>query len=542
MSKALSRTAATPPWDDPVDERDPMRQQPTRWLQSIRDHWLLVVAIVGVALLAAVLYLSSAQKRYSAHAQIVVTPLPVDNTTFLGIGGLIRDSTEAQPVVTAAQLLNAPQVRERASHNLPGNVHATFGVTPLGQSNVIDIQATSSTPQHAQTAANVYAETALGLRKAALQSELAAAISRLQSRLAVAGKGGANAALNGQITAQLAQLNSLVGSPDPTLALLNRAGEPSSYSWPRPKLSLLVALLCGLVVGAIVAVLLDYFDPAAKTPRDLIGPRGPRMVVAVPEVPKRDLPSYARGTLADESEFRDGFRQLRGALMGPRATTSSPSVVAVCSNDRDEGRMMTAVGLAKSLADVGLRVILVDADTRLARASSALLESWPRATFSDALRNPSVLPEAVVPLATNLWFLPAGVDADGPDLVASGRLDDVLDTLREGFDSVVIDAPPFDDGPDGYAFAEAAGTVLVCVRLGHTNREGLHESLRRLEDLGVPPTGIVTVGPTAAGDFRGGSWLRGERPPVPLVGLEERVRAFVATRRGQPGPQSPKYD
>ena len=520
-----------------------MRLQPTRYLQSIRNHWPLVAAIVGVALLAALLYVSTAQKRYSAHAQIVVTPLPVDNTTFLGIGGLIRDSTTAQPVVTAAQLLNAPQVRERASQNLPGNIHATFGVTPLGQSNVIDIQATSSTPRHAQTAANVYAVTALGLRKAALQSELAAAISRLQSRLAVAGKGGANAALNGQITAQLAQLNSLVGSPDPTLALLNRAGEPSSYSWPRPKLSLLVALLCGLVVGAIVAVLLDYFDPAARTPHDLIGARGPRTtVVPVAEVPKRDLPHYARGTLSDESEFRDGFRQLRGALMRPRATPSAPSVVAVCSNGRDEGRMMTAVGLAKALADVGRRVVLVDGDMRLARASSALLESWPRATFGDALRDRHILPEAVVPLAPNLWFLPAGADADGPDLVASARLDDVLDTLREGFDSVVIDAPPFADGPDGYAFAEAAGTVLVCVRLGHTSREGFHESLRRLEDLGVPPAGIVTVGPTPAGDFRGGSWLRGERPPAPLVGLEERVRALVAAHRGPTERQSPKYD
>ena len=203
---------------------------------------------------------------------------------------------------------------------------------------------------------------------------------------------------------------------------------------------------------------------------------------------------------------------------------------------------MTAVGLAKALADAGRRVILVDGDMRLARASSALLESWPRATFGDALRDRHVLPEAVVPLARNLWFLPAGADTDGPDLVASGRLDDVLDTLREGFDSVVIDAPPFEDGPDGYAFAEAARTVLVCVRLGHTNREGFRESLRRLEDLGVPPAGIVTVGDTPADDFRRGSWLRGERPPVPLVGLEERVRAFVAARRGQPGHQSPKYD
>lgn len=530
------------PWSESVDEGGSTPIQPARYLESVRRHWLLVVSVVALAVLAAVLYVGTAQKRYAAHAQIVVTPLPVDNTTFLGIGGLIRDSTASQPVVTAAELLNAPQVRQQTVDRLHPRGSVSFGVTPLGQSNVVDIQATASTPRRAQRAANAYAETALDLRKAALQTELASAISRLQGRLAVAGKNGANAALNAQITQQLAQLNSLVGSPDPTLALLNRAAEPSSYSWPRPKLSYLIALLCGLVLGAIAAVIVDYFDPAAKDPAELREAGGPPTLVWAPDISARDLRRYVNGELPRESELRDAFRRLRGVLMGPRATEPPPPVVAVCSNDDDEGRTTTAVGLAKAIADVDRRVVLVDGDLRRATATSLLLGAPAGASLADVLRSPASLPNALVSLAPNLWFVPAVTDRDGPDLLASERLDDLLEPLREDFDSIVVDAAAFDHGLEGYAFAEVTPTVLVCARLGHTSRWSFGDNLRRLRDLGVVPAGVVAVGDASAGRKARARWTfpEGVGGSDRRARVEELARSLVSSRRARDG--SPGYE
>ena len=509
-----------------------------RYLRSIRDHWLLVIAIVGAALLAAVIYVSTAQKRYTAHAQIVVTPLPADDTTFLGIGGLIRDSTQAQPVVTAAQLLGAPQVRARTEQQLRSPSNVSFAVTPLGQSNVVDLQATSSTPQGAETAANVYAETALRLRKAALQNELAAAISRLQSRLAVTGGAhgnGASSALDAQITQQLAQLNALVGSPDPTLALLNRAAKPSSYSWPRPKLSLLVALLCGLLLGALVAILLDCFDPVAKGAGDLRERDGPQTLVRVPEIRERQLRRYATGALSMESRYRDAFRRLRSVLIGPGAMMMPPSVVAICSTDGDEGRTSTTVGLARALADADKRVVIVDGDMRTAGATSMLIGSPAGAVLSDVLRKPAALPVALVSLAPNLSLVPAIADPDGPDLIASERLERLFDALRADFDIVVIDAAPFDDGPDGYAFAEAARAVLVCARLGHTSRRAVRETVRRLASMRVAAVGIVAVGGKDGYGSGNGWWSRGEAREDRPVTIQESVPSLVPSGVGRDG-------
>src|SRR6185503_6856060 len=79
----------------------------SRHLKTLVEHWLLIVVCVVAAVVATLIYAGTAQKRYEAHAQIVVTPLPSNSTVFLGINSLLRDSTQGEPVVTAAQLLRS---------------------------------------------------------------------------------------------------------------------------------------------------------------------------------------------------------------------------------------------------------------------------------------------------------------------------------------------------------------------------------------------------------------------------------------------------
>jgi len=481
-------------WRD-TDRQEPFEAGPsTRYLSVFGAHWLLIAAVVCVAVAVAAVYVFTAPKRYEAHAQIVVTPLPIDDTTFLGIG-LLHDSTQAQPVVTAAQLIGAPAVRQRVEARVGSKAHS-FSVTPLGQSNVVDVGATASTPQAAAAGANLYARTALSVRESVLQRNLTVEISRLQSRLAsLSGGNPTNRVIAANITQRLAQLNSLVGSTDPTLSLLALASPPTSSSWPRPMLSLLVAIVCGLLLGGLAALFLDRSDPSAKSVDDLRGLPGRHVLARVPDLPERELKRYVGGTSPEEGRYRDSFRRLRSALAAPGGSRNFPSVVTVCSEDRREGRTSTAVGLAKAIADTGRSVVLVDGDMRRATATSVLGASGASGALGDILRYPGELHAALVPIGRgNLSLVPAAADRDGPDLLASERLEHLFDGLREQFEVVVVDAPPLAEGPDGYAFAETADVVLVCARLGHTNRRSLRERLRRFEEIGAPPAGIVVVG------------------------------------------------
>jgi Mrp family chromosome partitioning ATPase len=486
-----------------------------------------------LSVVSAAIYVASAERRYTAHAQIVVNPLPADATDFLGIGGLIRDSAQAAPVVTAAQILDAPQVRHEASAVLGRDAGASFRVTPLGQSNVIDLAATSSSAKRAARAANVYATTALRLRETALQNELNAAISRLQARLAATG-GGANNAVNAQITQRLAQLNSLVGSPDPTLALLGPAAPPTSASSPRTKMSLLVALACGLLLGSLVAILIDRFDRTLRHPADLRRGDGGEPVARVPYLASQDLHRYLTGSLPDAPRHRDAFRLVRSTVNGIAVHGQSPCVVAVCSIGRDEGRTATAVGLAKAYADTDRRVVVVDGDMRRSGATSSLAPGSAPSALPEVVRDGVFLSAALVAVAPNVWLLPAPDDPDGPDVIASGRLERVIGELRERFDVVVVDVPTFGDGPDGYALTGAADAAIVCARLDHTDRIALRDALERVRDFGVAAAVILV---TDAEEVRGArDWVAEARRRASELNLREsllNVRESLSVLRGR---------
>src|SRR5262245_40581266 len=158
-------------------------------LSWLREGWRLVAATVALCVVVALAYSLLAEKRYEAHARVLVTPLPADNTDFLGVNGLLRDSTQGDPAVTAAQVLGSDQVRHAVEATEAG-AHATFDVTPRQQSNTVDIAATASSADAAAAAANAYLDTALQLRNQTLDAEASAAMSRIQSRLTTLAKSG----------------------------------------------------------------------------------------------------------------------------------------------------------------------------------------------------------------------------------------------------------------------------------------------------------------------------------------------------------------
>src|SRR5215216_2412676 len=85
------------------------RQGTARYLQALAQHWPFVIGSVVLAVAAATLYLATAESRYEAHADVLVIPVSLDDETFIGIP-LIRESGEGRSVLTAARLVERPEV------------------------------------------------------------------------------------------------------------------------------------------------------------------------------------------------------------------------------------------------------------------------------------------------------------------------------------------------------------------------------------------------------------------------------------------------
>ena len=102
------------------DAGDSSGRAPISLGATIASNWPLITATVALVVGFALIYSATATKRYEAHAQIVVSPLPANSIDFLGVNTLLRDSTQGDPVVTAAQLLGSSQIRANAKQTAAG--------------------------------------------------------------------------------------------------------------------------------------------------------------------------------------------------------------------------------------------------------------------------------------------------------------------------------------------------------------------------------------------------------------------------------------
>lgn len=467
----------------------------SQYLAALRHHWILIALVVALAVVPTAAYTMSAPKRYDAQADLLVTPIPADDTTFLGISGLLRDSAQGQAVLTAARVADAPAVGEMVKSRLQLAERPEVEVKPVGQSDVVSIVATASSAAAAARIANEYAETVLSLRAAELERQLTATIDHLQVRLgSLSGSGASRQAIARQIRQRIAQLTPLVGADDPTISILSRAVPPTSASWPRPTLSVLVALVCSLLVGAAIALALEVLNPVIKDEDELLFVQRRPILARLPRVPQVEVRRFLarRGELS--RDLHEAYRMLRGGLYAAGPSGTFPKVILVASAGPEEGKTVTSISLADAIARTGTSVILVDGDLRNPMLGAVYGVSAGRGGLPDLLRGTAKPEMTLVPSPSpNLRLLLSTPDPEVIDLVQQDRVASVLARLQEHADVIVIDSSPLGEFADSYAFASAAEAVIICVRLGRTNRQKLSDLLRRFAQRRIVPAGFVVI-------------------------------------------------
>lgn len=312
-----------------------------------------------------------------------------------------------------------------------------------------------------------------------------------------------------------AEVSAAVASAD--VSVLEPASVPTRPVRPDVASNLQLGLIAGVMLGVMVAFLREHADvtirsadeleslpvpllgiiPAVPLPREQRAARwthqlGARPRVLVRGVPARgleassgprtvridgpDTPSFPRGTLAD------AFGNLRTAVLFAQGARAPARSLLVTSAQPGEGKTTIAVNLALSLARLGGRVLLIDADLRRPTAHQAFGVPNNRG-LSEFLRDDAALREfpsyfeegwrsLVREVATGLDLLPAGPPLRSPtELLASARTTTLLEQARDGYDFVVLDAPALlINAADTRILAQLVDGVVMVVRSGTTPR------------------------------------------------------------------------
>lgn len=475
------------------------REGASRYLAALREHWLLILTLVVVAVGFAAVYSYTAAKKYKAEADLLVSPQ--SDSAFDGLPVIRESNGLTSGVLTAARLIKTPQVAEQVRTNRPFGLSrdallGSIDVQPISQSNIIAIVATAGSPTRAANIANAFALTFIDLRSKDFDTALEQTSARLRARIASLPPSQLSTPAASDLRAQLAQLQTLAGAPDPSVTLASRAVPPSGPSWPRPKLSMAIALLVSLLLGVGVALALEHFNPRINREDELLlGHRLP-ILARVPRVSGSAASRYLthRGRLP--AHVWEAYRTLRASLTGAGPNGGYPRTILVTSAIPGEGKTMTSVNLAITMALTGVRVILIDADLRRPMIAT-VFGAAARSNGFGLLLLGNASPELALleaPGTPNLQLLLSNPEhAHLVDLLQRERLDTVLEQLREYADVIIIDSPPLTEVGDALPLADVADMVLVAVRLGRSRRDKLDELRRALAQRGVSPAGFVVT-------------------------------------------------
>lgn len=163
----------------------------------------------------------------------------------------------------------------------------------------------------------------------------------------------------------------------------------------------------------------------------------------------------------------------------------------ITSSVAEEGKTITSINLSLALSQVqSLRLLLIDCDLRKPSVANVLGASNDRGLLSYLLSETS-FEDSVQHLNQRLSFLAAAKAHNSVELLHSGRMKDLIRSVREAYNLVIIDAPPLYSIADAQIVANYADAALLCIRAGHTPRDMVAESANMISEKLV---GAVLVG------------------------------------------------
>lgn len=460
---------------------------------SVRHHLPLIAAALILALGFAGFYVSTLTLSYSSSAVVLLSPAPgnpltAESASGSGVQLTVAMETEEQLVQTLAVRLAASETLGR---EVPGDGER-LQVATRPNTQMLEFEFTSDTPDKAQAGAQAFAESYLDFRAEeaqatqqrrvdVLQEQLDETDASLQRAIDQAGDSDASTYASQEVqlhAGRLAQLTTALSTAQGVSthpgSVLNPAEPPESANGLPPWLVLAAAGVGGVFLGILVALLWEWR-------RDLVRGDG-AADLGVPVF--THIVADRRGDLADAAggASHEAYRRLRAAVIanGPR-----PHVLAVAPVSGEQ--TMVVANLAVVLAEARLSVLLVATDPESLGVRALGLAERPGVAEvvgrgADA--------SSLIMRSHGVSVLTPGLDSlHVRDVAATPAFHRLIQDMRQRFDYVLLEGVR----TAGDEMLLVGDSVLLVLTQDQTTRGQVTATLERLEQLGVRLLGAVRV-------------------------------------------------
>jgi succinoglycan biosynthesis transport protein ExoP len=444
-------------------------------------------------------------------------------------GGQGKGTLSGRALADQVGLINSTVVgkpaREelRAEHDLAAARGKALAAAS-GSSDFITITTEAQTPLAGVNLADAYAKVYIKRQRRDYLQNISAQIAndrtqlrRIETPVPSGKEKGSKAAPSNTSTLQAATLASKISQLESALTTFSGVqqvglakAEPLAVS-PTPKKNAIFGFVLGLILGAVAAYILGRFDRRIRRLADVETIFHTEILAALPTV-KSPL-VRKDGQRAPAKSLLEPLRRLHTTLrlgdsLQPGTRERTARVILFLSADAGDGRSTLIANLARVQSEAGERVAVVEADFR--RPTQArLLDLSGQYGLADVLSGkiavgaalqsaksppePSAAADAVpVPAAGglstvvesspigSLSVLAGGGSVTNPPALLGGQaMTDLLRTLAEEFDYVLLDVPPPTEVSDAMPLLGLADGIVLVARVGHT-REVFAQRLAQL--------------------------------------------------------------
>ncbi|MDF2440322.1 MAG: hypothetical protein JWN98_1306 [Abditibacteriota bacterium] len=306
------------------------------------------------------------------------------------------------------------------------------------------------------------------------------------------------------------------------------SAKPAVRTWSR---ALMTGLLCALVLALACAALLEQLDTSIHSVDDIEPLLQTPVLGSMPLLRGRAERRLAHITGAQPMApvVLESCRIIRSNLAF--ATMDAPvRSVLITSADPGEGKSLSALNLATVMAFDGRSVVLVDCDLR--RPSQHTLNGLPlEPGITNVLAGESTVEETLQSTSVkNLKVLTAGtLPLNPPELLGSRDTRQLLNTLKEMFDIVIIDSPPILALTDAQVLCSVADGVAMVVAADSTPRAHVQRAQGMLRRAGGRVLGVIfnKVKKYNNPDAYGGYYGQGNTYGNSIAGTEKQLGESV---------------
>ncbi len=448
---------------------------PQQYLDVLRSRWRVVVAclVLGVVLGAAFSFLVPSQ--YSSKVVIFVSARSATGDLAAAVEG---NDLSTQRITTYVELMRSDKIAGEVAAAFPGE---------LSSQDVADKITATTVPETVLLTATVVDGSA----------ERAAEIANLVAA---------------RFIDNVAQLERPVNNGPQPPPPVNPAGEPvvtarvfeaatpaTGPVSPNPPFDIAVGAAIGLLAGLGVALLRHSLDKSVKTREQLEELAGAPVLGEIgfdAKIAKSPMVVWND----PHAQPAEAFRQLRTNIRFFDVDRNH-QVVLVTSPAEGEGKSTTVCNLGATLAEAGVRVVIVDADLRRPTVAKCIGVDGT-VGLTNVLVNRVPVNQAIQAAGPSLDVLPSGPTPPNPsEILGSDQMATLVEELRVFYDVILLDTSPLLPVTDAAVLAPRADGVLLVVRRNRTTVPQITAARDALEAVSARLLGtVLTMVPVANRD------------------------------------------